>query len=130
MDYHKNARLTAICREQLARAVVLEGCPLQAAAARFHVSAKTAVKWVMRHREHRFARLYHPQTNGKADCFIQTALREWAYARSYNTWLERENQLDPWHHGCSFHRPNASLNLNPPASRLGLSRNNLLRLHS
>ena len=49
MDYHQNARLTAIGREQLARAVVLEGCRLQAAAARFQVSAKTAAKWVMRY---------------------------------------------------------------------------------
>ena len=48
MDYHQNARLTIHSRELLARAVLLEGCTLQMAAARFHVSAKTAAKWVRR----------------------------------------------------------------------------------
>ena len=28
-------------------------------------------------------RPYTPKTNGKAESFIQTALREWAYARAY-----------------------------------------------
>ncbi len=51
MGYHQNARLTIHSREQLARAVVLDRCTLQAAAARFQVSAKTAVKWVRRYRE-------------------------------------------------------------------------------
>jgi transposase InsO family protein len=316
MDYHKNARLTAIGREQLARAVVLDRCTLQAAAARFHVSAKTAAKWAGRYRQggsdalsdrssrprrccratsstlvekvlslrrlrwngwriarelklsratvsrilrragmnrlasldppppvvryehkcpgdlihfdikrlarivkpghrihgdrtretrgagyeylhvaiddhsrlaftailpdqksasairffhmagahfsrfgfacrrvltdngscyrdghfrmllnqqnvrHRFTRAYRPQTNGKAERFIQTALREWAYARSYQNSLEREIELDSWLHDYNFHRPHASLNLNPPASRSGLNRNNLLSLHT
>jgi transposase InsO family protein len=78
----------------------------------------------------RFTRIYRPQTNGKAERFIQTALREWAYARSYQNSIEREIELDSWLHDYNFHRPHASLNLNPPASRLGLSRNNLLSLHS
>jgi len=81
------------------------------------------------HVKHRFTRPYTPRTNGKAERFIQTALREWAYARSYRHSLEREQQLDFWLHDYNFHRPHASLNLNPPASRSGLNRNNLLRLH-
>jgi transposase InsO family protein len=79
--------------------------------------------------KHRFTRAYRPQTNGKAERFIQTALREWAYARSYQNSTEREIELDSWLHDYNFHRPHASLNLNPPVSRSGLSRNNLLSLH-
>jgi transposase InsO family protein len=82
------------------------------------------------HVKHRFTRPYTPRTNGKAERFIQTALREWAYARSYQNSLEREQQLEPWLHEYNFHRPHASLNLNSPASRSGLNRNNLLSLHS
>jgi len=80
--------------------------------------------------KHRFTRPYTPRTNGKAERFIQTALREWAYARSYQNSAEREEQLDLWMHDYNFHRPHASLSLNTPASRAGLNRNNLLSLHS
>jgi transposase InsO family protein len=79
--------------------------------------------------KHRFTRPYTPRTNGKAERFIQTALREWAYARSYQNSAEREEQLDLWMHDYNFHRPHASLSLNTPASRAGLNRNNLLSLH-
>ncbi len=82
------------------------------------------------HVKHRFTRPYTPRTNGKAERFIQTALREWAYARSYDNSVERELQLDPWLHDYNFHRPHASLNHNTPVSRSGLNRNNLLSLHS
>ena len=88
-----------------------------------HTLRQAAVK-------HHFTRIYRPQTNGKAERFIQTALREWAYARTYQNSTEREQELDPWLHDYNFHRPHASLNLNPPASRSGLNRNNLLSLHS
>ncbi len=80
--------------------------------------------------KHRFTRPYTPRTNGKAERFIQTALREWAYARSYQNSTEREQELDSWLHDYNFHRPHASLNLNTPVSRSGLKRNNLLSLHS
>ena len=73
---------------------------------------------------------YTPKTNGKAERFIQTALREWAYARAYNTSQERERQLQPWTHAYNWHRPHGSLKGNPPISRLGLPEDNLLRLHS
>ena len=53
----QNARLTIDSREQLARKVLLERCTLQAAAASFHISAKTAAKWVRRYREGRSAAL-------------------------------------------------------------------------
>jgi transposase InsO family protein len=80
--------------------------------------------------KHRFTRIYTPRTNGKAERFIQTALREWAYPRSYQHSLERHQQLDLWLHDYNFHRPHTSLNLNTPASRAGLNENNLLSLHT
>jgi transposase InsO family protein len=82
------------------------------------------------HVRQRFTRPYTPRTNGKAERFIQTALREWAYARTYQNSAEREIELDFWIHDYNFHRPHASLNLNSPISRAGLPRNNLLSLHS
>lgn len=82
------------------------------------------------HVRHRFTRAYRPQTNGKAERFIQTALREWAYARTYQNSWEREEQLTLWLHDYNFHRPHASLNLDTPASRSRLNRNNLLSPHS
>jgi len=80
--------------------------------------------------KHRFTRPYTPRTNGKAERFIQTALREWAYARSYQNSVQRENELPGWIHQYNWHRPHASLGLSPPISRSGLERNNLLRLHT
>lgn len=80
--------------------------------------------------KHRFTRPYTPRTNGKAERFIQTAIREWAYARTYQNSEQRQQQLNLWLHDYNFHRPHASLNLNTPASRAGLDRNNLLTLHN
>ena len=79
---------------------------------------------------HRFTRPYTPRTNGKAERFIQTALREWAYARTYQHSAERASQLHPWLHEYNWHRPHASLNQNTPISRAGFDRNNLLTLHN
>src|SRR5215208_4441344 len=72
---------------------------------------------------------YTPKTNGKAERFIQTALREWAYARPYNTSDERARFLLPWTHAYNWHRPPCSLKGKTPISRLGASEDNLLRLH-
>ena len=80
--------------------------------------------------KHRFTRPYTPRTNGKAERFIQTALREWAYARSYPNSCQRKNELSAWLHQYNWHRPHASLGLSPPISRLPLDQNNLLRLHN
>jgi transposase InsO family protein len=81
------------------------------------------------HAKHRFTRPYTPRTNGKAERFIQTMLREGAYARIYQNSDERNLQLDPWLHDYNFHRQHASLSHNTPASRAGLNRKNLLSLH-
>lgn len=79
---------------------------------------------------HRLTKPYSPRTNGKAERFIQTALHEWAYARSYLNSTQRAQQLPVWLHEYNWHRPHASLDYKPPVSRLGLSVNNLVGLHS
>ena len=73
---------------------------------------------------------YTPKTNGKAERFIQTALREWAYARAYETSDQRAADLPVWTHLYNWHRPHSAIKAKPPISRLGLDRNNLLRYHS
>ncbi len=80
--------------------------------------------------KHRRTRPYTPRANGKAERFIQTALREWAYARTYQNSSDRQNSLSPWIHQYNWHRPHASLGLLPPITRAGFDQNNLLRLHT
>jgi transposase InsO family protein len=80
--------------------------------------------------KHRFTRPYTPRTNGKAERFIQTALREWAYARSYRNSVQRSQELGSWLHLYNWHRPHASLGHAPPICRSGLEGNNLLSLHT
>ena len=80
--------------------------------------------------KHIFTRPYTPKTNGKAERFIQTSLREWAYARAYNTSDERTAELPRWLHRYNWHRPHGSIGSKPPISRLRLTGNNLLRLHN
>jgi transposase InsO family protein len=73
---------------------------------------------------------YTPKTNGKAERFIQTALREWAYAQAYPNSNRRADELPIWLHRYNWHRPHGSLKSKPPISRLALDQDNLLRLHS
>ncbi|MGH8429092.1 MAG: IS481 family transposase [Solimonas sp.] len=73
---------------------------------------------------------YTPRTNGKAERFIQTSLREWAYARAYLNSEQRAHQLPFFMHRYNWHRPHASIGAKPPISRLGLTEDNLLRLHN
>jgi transposase InsO family protein len=73
---------------------------------------------------------YTPKTNGKAERFVQTALREWAYAKAYLHSDQRAADLPIWLHRYNWHRPHASLKANVPISRLGLTEDNVLRLHS
>jgi transposase InsO family protein len=75
-------------------------------------------------------RPYTPRTNGKAERFIQTALREWAYAKAYLNSDHRKADLPLWLHRYNWHRPHGSLKAQTPISRLGLSEDNLLRLHT
>ena len=78
----------------------------------------------------KFTRAYRPQTNGKAERFIQSALREWAYGRVYETSEHRQAALPVWTHFYNWHRPHHGIDLMPPMSRLSLSRKNVLTLHS
>src|SRR5215207_3722879 len=73
---------------------------------------------------------YTPRTNGKAERFIQTALREWAYAQAYPTSDHRAAALPIWLHRYDGHRPHSSLKSKAPISRLALTQDNLLRLHT
>jgi transposase InsO family protein len=80
--------------------------------------------------KHTRTRPYTPKTNGKAERFIQTALREWAYAQAYPTSDRRAEELPFWLHRYNWHRPHGGIKSKTPISRLGLSEDNLLRLHS
>ncbi len=80
--------------------------------------------------KHSLTRPYRPQTNGKAERFIQSALREWAYGIPYNHSLERAAMLERWIHHYNWHRPHMGINGLAPAARLAQSRNNLLTLHN
>lgn len=74
---------------------------------------------------HKRTRPYTPKTNGKAERFVQTSLREWAYAKPYHHSDERRKSLLPFLHHYNYHRPHFGLNGKTPISRLSV--NNLLR---
>jgi putative transposase len=61
---------------------------------------------------------YRPRTNGKAERFIQTMLRERAYGRVFATSAERTAALPSWLERYNWRRPHGSLGHRPPASRL------------
>ncbi|WP_184262944.1 IS481 family transposase, partial [Rhodopseudomonas rhenobacensis] len=79
--------------------------------------------------KHIRTRPYTPKTNGKAERFIQSALREWAYAKAYPTSQHRALELPVWLHRYNWHRPHGGIKSQTPISRLGLFGDNLLRLH-
>jgi transposase InsO family protein len=79
---------------------------------------------------HLFTRPYRPQTNGKAERFIQTITREWAYARSYDSSDHRATFLPLYLHDYNFHRPHSALHSRPPSSRLPTTADNLSRYNS
>ena len=81
------------------------------------------------HLKHIRTKPYTPKTNGKAERFIQTALREWAYARAYPSSEHRKRHLPNWNHMYNWHRPHGGIKSKTPISRLGMNRDNLLRLH-
>ena len=59
-----------------------------------------------------------PRTNGKAERFIQTLQREWAYAAVYQTSNHRARTLPTWIRFYNQRRPHGALGHQPPASRL------------
>jgi transposase InsO family protein len=78
--------------------------------------------------KHSFTWPYRPQTNGKAERFIQTCLREWAYARSYCNSAERTAWLPAFLTYYNTRRLHSALSYKPPDSRL--AGNNLLQLNN
>jgi len=71
-----------------------------------------------RNLRHSFTRPYRPQTNGKAERFIQTLIREWAYARTYRSSNARTNHLKPWLRYYNRERPHGGIGRETPVARL------------
>ena len=71
----------------------------------------------------KFTRTYRPQTNGKAERFIQSALREWAYGHAYVHSDERRAALPLWNHFYNWHRQHHGIGCHPPMSRLSATNN-------
>jgi transposase InsO family protein len=74
--------------------------------------------------KHKRTRPYTPRTNGKAERFIQTSLREWAYLQAFESSADRTRAMRPWLHSYNRHRPHSALGGRPPFSQL--PRDNLL----
>lgn len=77
---------------------------------------------------HVFTKPYTPRTNVKAERFVQTALREWAYAYAYRHSRERVEHLARWQHFSNHHRRHSALGYQPPISRIPL--NNVSNLNN
>ena len=71
--------------------------------------------------KHSTTRPYSPKTNGKAERFIETIQREWAYIRPYNSSADRRRALSHWIRRYNKQRPHKSLGGLPPVSRLEAS---------
>ena len=67
---------------------------------------------------HLRTRPYHPRTNGKAERFIQTCLREWAYRQPYRTSAARQAALPAFLKHYNAERPHTALQRRPPLARL------------
>jgi transposase InsO family protein len=80
-----------------------------------HVHATACRELRLRHLR---TRPYRPRTNGKAERFIQTLQREWAYGRVFQTSAHRTAALEPWLNHYNFTRPHGALGHKPPGTRL------------
>ena len=89
-------------------------------------SAAFAALLAQRGIKHKRTRPYTPRTNGKAERFIQTSLREWAYATPYQTSVDRTAALDPWIKRYNTQRTHSGIQHQTPFLRL----NNLLGFDS
>ena len=81
------------------------------------LSPATVSRILQRAKLNRWRHLHPAPPVGKAERFIQTALREWAYVRHYLNSEERDQHLSPWLEHYNFHRPHGSLGYAPPISR-------------
>ena len=141
IDDHSRVGFSLLLADETARCA----CAHLLAALRYYKALGVRVQRVMTdngsaYKSKRFAKLlrrlgikhirtrpYTPRTNGKAERFIQTLLREWAYAFIYPTSDVRASELAPWMHHYNFQRPHSATSHCPPASRLGFDRNNVVR---
>ena len=141
IDDHSRVGFSLMLSDETAK----NACAFLLAALRYYRRLGVRVEQVMTdngsaYKSRRFAKLlrrlglrhirtrpYTPRTNGKAERFIQTLLREWAYAYRYPTSQHRAAELQPWMHHYNFHRPHSATSHQPPASRLGFDGNNVLR---
>lgn len=80
--------------------------------------------------KHVRTRPYTPRTNGKAEYFIQTLLREWAYEFTYPNSAAGSHEQPFWMTHYNFHRPHSATDNLPPASRLGFIANTIVRSYS
>ena len=144
IDDHSRVGFSLMLEDEKA----VSACAFLLAALRYYKALGVRVERVMTdngsaYKSRRFAKLlrrlrikhvrtrpYTPRTNGKAERFIQTLLREWAYAYVYPTSQHRTHELQPWMHHYNFHRPHSAVSHQPPISRLGVSANNVLRNYS
>jgi transposase InsO family protein len=78
---------------------------------------------------HLRTRPYTPRTNGKAERFIQTLLREWAYRRAYPSSQQRTEALPAWLYYYNWERGHGALHGRPPRSCL-MAPNNLVAVHT
>ena len=85
---------------------------------RAHAFAQTARQLGARPKR---TRPYRPQTNGKAETFIWTLLREWAYVRPYLSNAARLTALPPWLYAYNHSRPHTGLDGRTPAQRLSVN---------
>lgn len=92
-----------------------------------HVFQAACQRFRIRHKR---TRPYRPQTNGKAERFIQTILREWAYVRAYRSSADRARALGPFLRHYNHRRPHAGIAGATPISRLSSGVNNLVRNHT
>ncbi len=82
---------------------------------RAHRWRETCEQLTLRHLR---TRPYTPRTNGKAERFIQTMLRQWAYAFAYPSSAHRTRALTGWLRWYNRRRPHGSLGGLPPVSRV------------
>lgn len=144
IDDHSRVGFSLMLADETAKSA----CAHLLAALRYYRSLGVRISRVMTdngaaYKSRRFAKLlrrlkikhirtkpYTPRTNGEAERFIQTLLREWAYAYCYPTSEHRADELAPWMHHYNFHRPHSATEHLPPATRLGFGGNNMLRNYS
>ena len=144
IDDHSRVGFSQMLTDETARSA----CAFLLAALRYYKTLGVKIVQVMTdngsaYKSRRFAKLlrrlrikhirtrpYTPRTNGKAERFIQTLLREWAYAFVYPSSDHRAQELRPWMYHYNFHRPHSATSHRPPITRLGFEGNNVLRNYS